>query len=210
MAPLRHTTRNCRSLLNSLIAAISSFFRSRTSLRPIVSTSSEGIDSIELTDWVDPELLPTLSTLLPIPLPTPFPTPTPTLPPLIALSEQPAGFELKPPGPENVPWVKVPGLQDTEEYRQLTFNPWHYLRKRSGTISPLPPFTAKISALLTYTPVQDQEGLMGAQQLGREYRVSYSQGFSLVIFIFLVMGLVGVAVMRATATIKRKLRHRLV
>jgi len=208
MAPVP-TTPGCRSFFNSLLAAISSFFKSRR----ISSTSSEGIDSIELTDWVYPEPSPTplipLPLPLPIPLPTPTPTPTPALPPPIAPSEQPAGFELKPPGPENVPWLELPSLQHTEEYEGLMFNPWDYLRKRSSIISPLPPSTAKVPALLTYPPVQGQEGLVRALQIGREYPVSYSQRFSLVIFVFLLMGLVGIAVMRATATIKRKLRHRL-
>jgi len=123
-----------------------------------------------------------------------------------APSEEPTGFELKPPRPENNPCLEISNLQNTGQYEELVSNRWNYSRKRS-IIMPRPlPSIARIPAVLTNTPIGDQEPLMKAQQSGGQYISPYFQGLLLVVFIFFIMSLVGFAVMWAMAMIKRKMR----
>lgn len=67
--------------------------------------------------------------------PVPSISPTPLTPSRLPI---PTGFELKPAGPEKEPWIDMPWLQSTDEYAELTSNPWQYKNKRSSIIpSPL-------------------------------------------------------------------------
>jgi len=184
-------------VFNSLLSTLSSLFKSKSSRRrPIFRTSLEGIDGTELKDWGAPVF-------------TSFPSFQ--IPP----SELPARFELKPLGPGKVPWLEILDLQSTDEYAELVSNPWSDKRKCSNTFSP---FVAEVPIMLIYKTVPDQVPLMMAtdragietptqqQQMG-EYSLTYSQELSLIMFGILFIVFIGVAVIRAIAGIKRKLRH---
>jgi len=207
MARLRFTKSDVAGICNRIIFAIASLFKSKPRRRPNFNTSPEGIDSIELQDWGTPSLPPSIPPTRP---PSPLPPTRPPTPPIseIAPPEQPAGFELTPPGPENIPWLESPDLQNTDEYDELMFNPWNYLRRRSSIIPPpppsLPPSIFRIPAVLTYTPVLDP----GAQLPGGEFASPYTQAFMPAISIFLVAVFLSVTALWATANFKRKLRHR--
>jgi len=111
MAPLRDP--KSRPTLNSILIALFSLFKPKQpTRRPNSSTSPEGIDSMELKDWGTPS----------------FPTDTDTIEP----SDPPAGFELKPAGPEKESWLVIPDLQNSDDYDELVSNTWNH--KRSGII----------------------------------------------------------------------------
>lgn len=121
----------------------------------------------------------------------------------IVLTEEPTGFEFKPPRPEKDPWLGIADLQNTDGP-----NWWNHNSKRSGRkYPPVPSPITRIPALLTFILVQDQEGLVRAQHAGGEYQLSYAQGLSLAIFIFLVMALLSIATMRAMPNTKKGLRR---
>ena len=119
MAPLPIADLDDTDVLNRWLSAISSLFKSKSSGRPISSTSLEGIDSAELNELVIPLLL----------LP----------PPPIAPSELPAGSQLKPQGSEMEPGLGIPGQQNTDESEELVSNRWDDKHKRSGKILSLLP-----------------------------------------------------------------------
>ena len=138
---------------------------------------------MELKDWGTPT----------------FPTDTDTMEP----SDQPAGFELKPAGPEKESWLGNPGLQHSDDYHELTSNGWNH--KRSGNA----PSMSGMPTLLTHELVQDPEPLLGAQQLDGEYRLASSQKFPLGISILLSTAVLSVVGMVAIVKIKKKIRRRM-
>lgn len=192
MAPRPLTSDNLRTLDRGLEKIIS-FFKSIPDYIPLSNTYPHGVESGGLMDRPVPAILPA-------PL-------TPSLLPV------PTGFELKSPGPENVPWEKVPTLKKSNEYLELTENPWAYKDKRSSTY----PFlsTAEVPIMLTHKIVQDQEplvmgqdgsgaGPLARQQLGGGYCLTCCQELSLFIFIILAIVSMGSAVLWAAKKAGRK------
>ncbi|PUU81861.1 hypothetical protein B9Z19DRAFT_1062346 [Tuber borchii] len=111
MAPRPIVNLDATSPINRLLSAITSIFEFISSSRPLFQ--SEGADGIVIMDSEVPSI--------PITPLTPSRLPVPT------------GFELKPPGPEKESWMGIQVLQDTDEYTELTSNPWSEKRKRSST-----------------------------------------------------------------------------
>lgn len=112
MAPRPLTSDHLRTLDKGL-EKIQSFFKSIVAYIPLSNTYPDGVESGGLMHR-----------------PVSHIPPTPLTPSLLPV---PTGFELKSPGPENVPWVEAPTLQKSNEYLELTENPWGYKQKRSST-----------------------------------------------------------------------------
>ncbi|PUU81844.1 hypothetical protein B9Z19DRAFT_1062334 [Tuber borchii] len=180
MAPLNSDT--LRSLDQGLEKIIS-FIKSIPSYIPLSNTYPYGVESSHILDQV-----------------VPYIPPTPLTPSLLPV---PTGFELKSPGPENVPWEEDPTLKKTNEYLELIENPWSYHRKRSSTGSPS---ITEVPKVLTHKIVQDYEPLAMAldgsglgssvrQLLGGGYYLTCSQELSLLIFIILAIVSIGSAIL---------------
>jgi len=66
--------------------------------------------------------------------------PIPDTPPLIPSKVPiPTPWELPTAGPEKEPWLGIPELKGTDDYAELTKNPWSYKQKRSSMIYLSPP-----------------------------------------------------------------------
>ncbi|PUU81840.1 hypothetical protein B9Z19DRAFT_1121607 [Tuber borchii] len=175
MAPLNSDT--LRSLDQGLEKIIS-FIKSIPSYVPLSNTYLYGVESSHILDQV-----------------VPYIPPTPLTPSLLPV---PTGFELKSPGPENVPWEEDPTLKKTNEYLELIENPWSYHRKRS---------------IQDYEPLAmalDGSGLGSSvrQRLGGGYYLTCSQELSLLIFIIVAIVSIGSAILWTVRKSEKKLsRH---
>ena len=116
--------------ISRLISAVSTFFKPKHSLRPSSRTSRASQTS--RTSRTSKGKKGSIN-LMDLPVPPIYPPPlTPELLPT------PTGFDLKPAGPEKEPWLEIQGLQGSDDFHELTSNPWSYKQKRSSNFSPLP------------------------------------------------------------------------
>ena len=127
MDPLPLANPNATHVIHHLLSAVLQSLKSNHTLLRPYQPSPKGGESTDTMDWQVP--------------------PTPGTP--LARSQLPTSIEfgLKPPRPEEEPWWEILSGQDTDDYHELTSNPWSYKRKRSGTLSPA---VAGIPMMLTY------------------------------------------------------------
>ncbi|PUU72430.1 hypothetical protein B9Z19DRAFT_1137606 [Tuber borchii] len=189
MPALAEPDPDAAALFNGFLSSLSSFFKAKRPFRrPIIPTSPEGDDSVELKTWDRPFLPPSWDSssdsLSPSP-PFPAPAPPPTTP-----VEPPTGWQLEPAGPEKEPWWRFPGLQKSDEYKELVSNQWNDMSKRSVQYS-------------------NHAGAAISKALEGDYRPSYFQELPLVMFVFLVTMFAGAAALSAVVRTEKRLRPRL-
>ncbi|PUU81863.1 hypothetical protein B9Z19DRAFT_1121639 [Tuber borchii] len=210
MAPRSGAIPKAMAFLRFLFSAISSFIKSKFKSKkkkgwgftrtPIIVPPSEWPEGFEFLnvdmgtqteqgfEFLDPDSVDMGTQTEPFPPPQ---NPSPELP---------AGFELKPAGPEKVPWVELPDLQKTDEYEELTSNRWNYNRKRS------------IEAQEPIMKMMERAGIHAhaQQQSQGEACLLYSKELSLSVSIFLIIVFMCAAAVLVFIITRRKVCRRII